>query len=130
MVSEELPEIVRKFILERITSVEQIAVLLFLITHSQRKWTTAEISQELRSTEASIQKRILDLRSSGVLSPKMDPGEPLDSAAIAEGLSEPVRALLEAFRLRPNRVIDLIYSRPNESLKAFADAFKIRKDED
>ena len=45
------------------------------------------------------------------------------------GCDESIRMLLELYKTYPNRIIDLIYAKPAERLKAFSNAFKFRKDD-
>jgi hypothetical protein len=44
------------------------------------------------------------------------------------GICELVSSLAESKRRRPDRGIELIYSKPDQSLRAFADAFKLKRD--
>ena len=129
MTTDDIPEHVRRFITEYIDSVEQLRVLLLLFENPDRRWSVGQITRELRSSDGSITKRIEDLHERGLLA--RDPAEPdlHTFEHVQEDLRATVRDLAEANASRPYRVIELIYARPNEALRAFADAFKIKKDE-
>ncbi|MGZ3662606.1 MAG: hypothetical protein ACXWR1_05170 [Bdellovibrionota bacterium] len=113
-----------------IDSVEQLQVLLLLIDSPTAPLTVDSLSAELRSTKASVQKRIHDLQKNLVLS-----GEALKQdgtvqfIATSPTMERTVRDLAELFRQRPHRVIAQIYARPPTSVQSFAEAFKIKKEE-
>jgi len=113
------------FISRRINSVEQIAVLLLLRGDPNRSWTIPDISAELRSAPRAIEQRLRDLYDAGVLvasstgTAQFAPTSPEVAAVIDE--------LADAYETRPNRIIELIYSR-SKSLQDFADAFKLKKE--
>lgn len=126
MANDELPREVSDFIISFIDSVEQLNVLL-LLQSGGRKWSVTEITAELRSTENSIDRRLGDLYDRQVLLPMNVPGE--HEFKVFDHLRSPIALLQTVYRERPLRVIELIYSQPPMALRAFADAFRIRKDE-
>lgn len=123
---EGLPEDVIDFIVDFIDSVEQLNVLFLLQTHSERSWTLDEITRELRSTETSIQRRLEALYSRNILVPSKDGKHRYTpcSMEVARTLSH----LSDVYKTKPYRIIEAIYSKPDEVLKALADAFKLKKD--
>lgn len=126
MSNEELPDEVSRFIICYIDSVEQLNVLLLLFRAPSREWTTTEITAELRSTESSITRRLADLYSRHVLSlPYMS----RHAFKISEDLKSAISQLDLVYREKPLRIIELIYSQPPMALRAFADAFRFRKDD-
>jgi hypothetical protein len=126
MTVDGLPEDVIKFIADSIDSVEQLRVLLLLYNSPERAWTTAEISEELRSVESSISKRLEGLYDRHVLS--LDPKAPTRHRfnPTSAHVGDIVRRLNDINRVRPYQVIDAIYAAPPRSLTALADAFKFR----
>lgn len=112
-----------------IDSVEQMQVLLRLHGEPARVFTAAELTRDLRSTESSILRRVEDLYQRGVLARPENAGE-LKFGPPSPKVAEIIEMLAKAYRERPTRVIELIYSRPPQALQAFSDAFKFRKDED
>lgn len=119
-------EEIKKFILDKITSIEQISILLLLQQDPQKKWTTSKISEELRSADLAIEKRLEDLFAAGVLN-KPEDSEFYYSPA-SEKIKSLVAGLIETYQKRPTWVIDLIYSRPIDAIQAFSEAFKIRRE--
>jgi hypothetical protein len=117
-----------KFISANISSVEHILVLQLLRGEPARRWTTAELALSLRSGESSIALRMDHLYERGVLSRATDAGVGGHRyIPVSEEVETMVGLLLEAYRERPTRVIELIYAPPDSALKAFADAFRFRK---
>lgn len=126
---DDLPKDLVEFVFASIDSVEQVHVLLSLHADPSREWTVAELTRELRSAEASIGRRVDDLRLRGVLADGEQPGVVRYKPA-SERAASCIDLLARAYRERPTRVIELIYSKPPQALQAFADSFKFRKDED
>lgn len=119
-------EEIKKFILDKITSIEQISILLLLQQDPQKNWTTSKISEELRSADLAIEKRLEDLYASGVLNKPVGPEFYYSPAS--EKIKSLVAGLIETYQKRPTWVIDLIYSRPIDAIQAFSEAFKIRRE--
>jgi len=124
---EDLPAGVRDFVVKRLNSVEQVAVLILLAEAPGRDWSVADVSRELRSTEGAITRRLEDLRTAGVLASAPAAGRVRWEPA-SDDMAAAVRELIAAYRSRPNRVIELIYSKPPEAILAFAEAFKLKKE--
>lgn len=127
MASEEVPEELRVFIAESIDSVELLQVLFLLFKNPDKRWSVKEITQELRSAESSIETRLACLYSRGVLLEDQNSPGLHGFLPATPALSGKIKALAEEYEVRPYRIIELIYSRPKDALRAFADAFKLRE---
>lgn len=123
-----IPEDVRKFVMEYVDSFEMLRVLVLLYETPDRTWTTQEITMELRSAEGAIEKRLGDLYVRRILQRPPD-GDVHRYVACSAEMGEVITQLVECYHVRPYRIIDMIYSRPAEALRAFADAFRIRKND-
>lgn len=123
----DMPGGIHHFLRDHIDSVEQLEVLALLQTEPVRRWSVAEISHELRSTDVSVGKRLAGLVQSGVVT-EPDPGaylfNPNDPA-----LAALTREVVAYYRLRPYRVMDVLFSKPQSAIKTFADSFRLKKDE-
>ena len=127
--SDPFPDDVRRFILAHINSVEQLEVLLLLRGAPDREWTAAAVGQALYTSPAAAAKRLTDLAAGGLAA--VLPGDastyrylPADDARRLM-----VDRLAEAYTQRRVAVVSLIYSKPNDQVQAFSDAFRLRKDE-
>jgi hypothetical protein len=116
-----IPESVRKLIAEHIDSIEQLEVLLLLREHRGRTWTVAELSEHIRSSLTSVRGRLDGLVRRGLVEER----SPNYQYAAAGELDAAVAELGRTYLERRFTVIDLIFSKPNDKLRAFADAFRV-----
>lgn len=126
---EPIPEIVRRFILEHINSVESLEVLLLLSTGTIREYTAEEVSQVLRTSLESATARLRELHRSKLLAVVENAGSLKYRFDPATPGAKVVADLEKVYKIRRVSVISFIYSNPTDPLRAFADAFRLRKDE-
>lgn len=128
MSTSAIPKHVERFIAEFIDSVEQLEVLLLLQRTAPTEWNADAIARELRIAPESAGARLQVLRVLGLLDASGgDP--PSFRYAPANGeLDRCVRGLAEAYATRRVSVITLIFSKPDDAIRSFADAFRLRKD--
>lgn len=119
----DFPASTRDFITRHIESVEELEVLLLLHEAHDRSWTATEINDRLRSQESSIAKWLEALVGLGLA---RQGGSRYRFAPASEELAREASALAEAYRERRIKVIELIFSKPNESLLDFVRAFHLR----
>lgn len=129
MAQEEISPEVRRFIHHTINSVEQLEVLLFLMSNPEREWTAQEVSERVRLTAESVASRLEDLYQARLLSRGAAQDPPCfryapDSNALAQEVAE---SLDRAYKERKDTVIQLIFSRPLDNIRVFADAFRIKR---
>lgn len=117
---------VRDFLLSKIDSIELLNVLLLLHSDPDKTWTSEEITRELRSTPGSIELRLTDLYQRKVIVHVPELGNRHRFNPPDQSLRQVIDQLAEFYRLRPYTVIELIYSQPSRSLKAFGDAFNLK----
>ena len=121
---ERLSAEVRAFITQYIVSLEELEVLLLLHEFPERDWSVAEINERLRSQEASIAKWLATLVAAQLI--RSSEGRYRFSPPSDE-LRQQMAAMADAYRTRRTKVIEFIFSKPNESLLSFAEAFDLRK---
>jgi hypothetical protein len=120
----ELPPAVRDFVTRYIVSLEQLEVLLVLQEKKDRDWSAVEINGRLRSQESSIVKWLEALVSFGLVART---GDRYCFAPASEALARDTATLADAYRERRIKVIELIFSKPDENLLSFIRAFDLRK---
>ncbi len=130
MNKHNIPERAQKFLIDCIDSLEQLHVLRLLHEARGDAWTIESISQDLRSTPSSVEKRIQDLQARRVLSKE---------AVAADGairylpynseISLAVDETLLFFRHHQYTVIDFIFSKPIAAVQSFANAFRLKKED-
>jgi len=123
---EGINDVVRKFILEHIASVAQLEILLLLQTNPSQTWTPAAIARELRIEPAGAQVQLTALVASGLVT--LDPPDNYQFAPHSPELKDAAVALAQAYLVRRVTVIGLIFSKPSDKIRAFSDAFRLRKD--
>jgi hypothetical protein len=124
----EFPADVRSFITDHINSVEQLEVLLLLRRGADKEWNAAAVSQLLYTPPEAAARRLADLAALGLLAVstidepfyRYQPGTREQAALVGR--------LAQLYEERRVSVISLIYSKPNENVQAFADAFRLRKE--
>lgn len=120
-----LPDDVHRFLYQHIASVEQLEVLLLVRGSPGRSWSAPEMARELYSHPSSIAQRFQALLAAGLMR-ETAPGH-FQYAPRSPGLDATVAQVDHMYRERRVAVISLIASRPIENVKAFSDAFRIRK---
>lgn len=116
---------VRKFIHLYIDSVELLEVLLLLHRKPAKAWSAREVTEALRSTDSSIDNRLLCLERRGFVEEK---DALFRFAPKTSELGAKVDALADAYLTYRIRVVEEIYGSRAHSLSPFADAFKIRRE--
>jgi hypothetical protein len=120
-----LPDDVYRFLYQYIDSVEQLEVLLLTRRSPGRSWTAGDMARDLYSHPSSIAGRFERLLGRGLLR-ESAPGCFQYAPRSAE-LDQAVGRAAEMYRERRVAVISLIASKPIENVRAFSDAFRIRK---
>jgi hypothetical protein len=129
---EDLSEAVKDLVRSCIHSVYELEALLIVSAQPEREWRAADLSQALYIAPAAARDQLARLQACGLLRPVDGPGaepafryEPGDPARVAT-----VAELAVEYAQRRVRVIELIYSRPSDSVRSFAHAFKFKRDPD
>lgn len=125
---DPIPENVRRFIVERIHSVDALEILLLMFAQPAQELGATEVSRRLYTSADSAASRLEELQTSKLLikigteppTYRFNPASP--EAAVMPDLEK-------IYRQRRVSVISLIYSKPSDPLRAFSDAFRLRKDE-
>jgi len=120
-----LPDDVRQFLHQNIDSVEQLEVLLLLWRTPERGWTSDEVATAVYSHPSSVVRRLAMLLGQGLLRER-EPGCYQYGPRTGE-LHQTVTRVEHIYRERRVAVITLIASKPIENVRAFSDAFRIRR---
>jgi len=120
-----LPDDVYRFLYHNIDSVEQLEVLLLLRQSPQRGWTADAVARQLYSHPSSILHRLSSLAGRGLLR-ELEPAC-YQYAPRSTELHATVTRAAECYRERRVAVITLIASKPIENVRAFSDAFRLRR---
>ena len=122
--SNEIPEQLRLFIRRNFNSVSLLDVLFLLKRDEKRKWTPEEVSLEMRTNLSYATAQLTELVALKLVSSRE--GTFSFSPVPADG--EFIEELERLYNARRSTVINFIYSQPIDSIRNFADAFKLKKD--
>lgn len=126
--NEEISQEVRAFIAEHIESVVQLEVLLLLYKNPQQDWTADDIGRELRIDPAWASEQLANLCARGLLICPAAPQPIYRYGPRTPELDRAITDLDKAYTEMRVTVVSLIFSKPVEKIRIFADAFRLRKD--
>jgi predicted transcriptional regulator of viral defense system len=121
-----IPANVRNFLHDHVESVVQVEVLLLLHAEPARALCAADVVAALRVEPAWAAAQLSNLCGRGILA-EVGPGSYRFAPRSAE-VADAVAGLARAYADRRVTVIGLIYAKPSEPLRSFADAFRLRKE--
>ncbi len=125
MTSARLDQNIEKFIYACINSVEQLEILLLL--RSRKELDAETITQELRTTSSSVEKRLSDLMRKNLVILREQDGKQTyvyDPPSLYTDTMDQLASLYSSHRVS---VINLIFSKPPDALTGFSDAFRFKE---
>ena len=132
MGDDGIPARVKQFITEHVDSVMQLELLLMLAGPEARPWTAAELAQQLRVDAGWVDTTLRALAAGGLVAVTDGAAAPAGAqfryAPRTPDLAAAVNELGAAYADRRVTVIGLIFAKPTDKLRSFADAFRLRKD--
>lgn len=128
---KRLPDEVTRFITKHIHGFIQLELLLYMHDRPDMEATAQTVAGEHRIAEDQSEILLEDLRWRGLLVARNHEGhrryrfEPK-----TRELGRQVDAVSECYPTYRHAIVKLIFSKPAESASHFADAFRLRKDEE
>ena len=123
-----IPPDVQAFIRRHLSSVAQLEVLLLLHGNPGQPFTTDDVATALRIDPTWAASEIRGLRDRGLFEER-DAGA-FCYAPADDALATAVDGLAKSFSTHRVSVITMIFSTPSDKVGGFADAFKLRSDDD
>ncbi len=121
-----LPDEVRQFIRQNITSIEQLEILIHLYYISPKAETSEAISSALYLSAESTARQLTHYSEKHIINSAND-GKSYYIANKEAPIAKQIGNLATSYRERRVSVINEIYSNPISTLQSFADAFIIGK---
>jgi hypothetical protein len=126
MAGSDIPEVVRRLIADKIDSIPELEAVLLLRKDRTRTWSIEESSKALFVSPVVAGYILGVLTERGFLacsdeSYRYAPDSPVLEAA--------VDLLATTYSRRLVEVTHLVHAKPSASVRLFADAFRLRKDE-
>jgi len=123
MPDEPIPEDIRQFILDYIDSIAQLEALQLLRREPGTGWTISALAQRLYIEEAQAEDALEGLRDARLVASNDDT---FRLAPQSSGQGSLLDRLLDLYTRHLIPVTNLVHAKPR--VRAFADAFKFRKD--
>jgi hypothetical protein len=119
-----IPPDILHFIRECIDRLETLDVLLLLQSAPARTWTVTQVSDEMRSSPLAAETTLEALALRGLVEKRGDAFafHPRDAQ-----LLDKTARLAACYREKRTAVITAIFSRPNDAVRSFAEAFRFKK---
>lgn len=128
MGEQDITPRVRAIIAEQIDSVMQLEVLLLLADNPAREWDPAEVAQQFRIDLEWVDSQLRGLAARGLVQIIDGPPVRFRYQPRTPELAQAVAELGQAYANRRVTVIGMIFSKPVDKIRSFADAFRLRKD--
>jgi len=128
--SRHLPPEVVAFAAEYVESRDALYALVLLVRHDEQWWDVTMLAEQIGLKVASTRRildrfvalNLLDVRISDDFRYRFSPGN--------AGLRDATEAFVETFQKSPALVMQLLLPNRRRSMEDFADAFRIRRDDD
>lgn len=114
------------FIQASIRSVWHVELLLQLQQSPDYLWTEEELTRVLRASPSIVAEGLTALRAVGLV--RADPDGGYRYAPASQELARLAGDLERVHREKPFLLMRAILSQPNDKLRTFADAFRLKKD--
>jgi hypothetical protein len=126
---EPIPQDVVAFLDANVESFEQLELLRILGQSPDREWQLAELAHEVQTDLQTAARHAAALGGRGLLTQVTRGAE----TAFRYGCEKPalerqLRGMLTAYNERPVSMIKLVYAQASNPLRAFSDAFRVRKE--
>jgi len=126
----KLPPVIKGFVAAHVRTLDELQLLMALVQSGDRWWDADDAAREfgmaVPEARAALDhlaaRNLLDIRIGEDLHYRFRPGTP--------ELGDAARAAAEAYRQRPLDVARLVQPAERRSVRDFADAFRIRHDDD
>ncbi len=130
MANDLIPEDVRQFIIDKIDSVAELEGLLLLRRNPDTEWNSEALAQRLYTSQEQTEDVLTRLYSQGFLTVKESQTLSYRYQPSSLKLAEMVDLVAEIYSNYLVPVTNLIHSKPQSKVQQFADAFKLRKEEE
>lgn len=129
--AEPFPEDVDRFLDKNVGSIDQLEILRVLGEDPNREWKAAALAQEIQAKPEEMGRHLAALRSRGLLITETREADLFCRWGPATPeLENDLRKVLQFYRERPVSMIKLVYAQAADPLRNFADAFRLRGEEE
>jgi hypothetical protein len=124
-----LPAGVRSFLRDHIRSLEELEILVLLQKDAERWWSAEGVAEELGTPRVVAATRLEEMAARSLLDVRISEQLFFRYAPASPALDTVARDAARAYKEKPAMVATAIDSRAVDEIRAFADAFRIRRKE-
>ncbi len=126
---DPIPSTVKQFLYANIDAVDQLEILRLVVTEANKEHSALALTHALQVPAETVEAHIKALSSRGLL--KIISEQPLTCrhGPHPAELEEPVQQLVKTYVERPVSLIKMVYEKPKETFRSFADAFRLKKED-
>jgi hypothetical protein len=126
--SVEFPPELKRFLDQHIDSLGALETLFLLHRDRERLWDVAEVAKALYISTDMCARQLAHLKRQGFVATARD-GERFQFAPANATVDRLIGELAAIYPQRRVTVITLIYSKPQDTVRTFADAFRLRRED-
>ena len=119
---------VRQFVADHIDSVMMLELLLLMHANPNRQWLSKEVATEMRADSGWVALELEELCRRRILVCHEGPERRYRYAPADQGVARALEALAKLYGTHRVSVIGMIFSKPVDKLRSFAEAFRFRRD--
>jgi hypothetical protein len=112
------------FLRTHIRSVWALELMLFLARDRGRTWHPNELVREMRSSSVAVSEALRNLQGAGLTAPDAD--NRYRYSPVSPEVDALARGVEQIYSARPTAVVKAIVAAPDDKLRIFADAFKLK----
>ena len=128
MTHATIPDTVRRFLTDKIGSVERLDLLLFLHRHRTRWWAAQALAAELGMPADTVQSHLEHLSARNLLDVRVAESVIYCYKPSREDLAQLVEDVAQAHYRHRDDLLAVLARRASDPARLFADAFHLRKD--
>lgn len=118
-----------RFVAAHIRTLEQLEVLLLVSALPDRDWTADEVYQVVKTNPGLVVQRLEEFASRGLLTAGTSNPRTYRFSPRTEDLGRQVASLSSFYKMARHKIVELIYSPEIDEMRAFSDAFRIKRRE-
>jgi hypothetical protein len=127
---DPFPEDLARFMDQNVESIDQLEILRVLGEDREREWDVGSLAGAVQARPQAVRAHLAAMQSRGLLTTMTrETGLACRYGAGTAELDHLVDRLLQMYKERPVTMIKMVYQRARDPLRAFADAFRIRKED-
>jgi hypothetical protein len=125
-----ISEEIKNFLAKNIHTIEELETLLLLADAPDNLWTAQYVAQRIQSDEVTAATLLEALKERKFLISKKMPGLVYQFSPDSKEARDVIHTLVVVYKEKRIQVLQLIVEKSDDRLRAFSDAFKMRRKDD